>query len=365
MPLQLAPLVDQGSLMASARDLVPNLLEQNVRSSLAASQAQQAQTGANQEARLLQDAEREQRTEEAFQSDLEAVVLNPTAQGYSRLMTVYPDKAEALKKGWNTFDEDKRSRDLSEMSQIFAAGANDAWDLVEKRLQARVDADREAGDLDDADDEMLEMVKSGDPVERRRVLGLVGYHLSTIGGVERYAPILEKLKPVMEGEPAEKYARSLGMKPGTPEYNSAVQDYILRGQGPTAYDNREQFEGVQQGYRERLEGVRQGGRVALEGVRQGNRVALEGVKESGRRTRPAPDKPPSPSSVIGKIMAKQAAGQPLTTGEQRVWVEYQSRGRKNSGKGRAGSGGGNGAIIVNPQTGKRLQLQGGKWVPVR
>jgi hypothetical protein len=69
----------------------------------------------------------------------------------------------------------------------------------------------------------------------------------------------------------ETYAASQGFKPGTPEYNQAAQDYILRGNGPTAV-----------GLDASLDDHRTGNRVRLEGVRAGNRSALEGQRQAGR-----------------------------------------------------------------------------------
>lgn len=71
----------------------------------------------------------------------------------------------------------------------------------------------------------------------------------------------------------ETYAASQGYQPGTPEYNQAAQDYILRGNGPTAV-----------GLDASLDDHRTGNRVRLEGVRAGNRSALENQRQAGRTT---------------------------------------------------------------------------------
>lgn len=141
------------------------------------------------------------------------------------------------------------------------------------------------------------------------------------------------------------YADQLGLEPGTPEYESAMKDYVLRGQGPTAYQNRTQ----------------------LEGVRQQNRSALVSQREQNFRSRPvhAPaPKQPTESTVIGGILAKQAAGQPLTPGEQQVLSAHNARGR---GGGRQPGMGGppDGAVIRNPKTGQTAVRRGGQWVDQR
>lgn len=139
----------------------------------------------------------------------------------------------------------------------------------------------------------------------------------------------------------------------------------LRASGPSAHQrdielederqgNRLGLEGVRQQGRSSLEEQRQGNRVELEGTRQGNRVQLEGARERNRRSRPA-------STLIERLREKVAAGQQLTPGEQRVWDSYQRSGRQRGRAGRAG----NAATIVNPTTGQRMVLQGGRWVPVQ
>ena len=107
------------------------------------------------------------------------------------------------------------------------------------------------------------------------------------------------------------YAASLGAEPGTPEYQRLVQDYVLRSAGPTATD-----------YNLEEEGVRQGNRVSLEGVRQKNRTALRGTP-TYRQANPAPRSP----------VGGRGSAQPR--------------------------------YATNPQTGERLELKGGKWVPAK
>ncbi|MGH6697584.1 MAG: hypothetical protein ACREBX_20135 [Sphingopyxis sp.] len=122
------------------------------------------------------------------------------------------------------------------------------------------------------------------------------------------------------------YAASLGAEPGTPEYDRLVQDYVLRGSGPTATDN----------YNTREE-WRQDNRLELEGERQGNRIGLQDRRQTGQRALKA-----TPSY-------RQANPLPPRTGS------------------RSGGGGGvrEGQTATNPQTGARVVYRGGKWVPAK
>lgn len=123
----------------------------------------------------------------------------------------------------------------------------------------------------------------------------------------------------------EDYAATLGAEPGTEEYRRLVEDYVLRGSGPTATDN----------YNTREE-WRQENRVELEGERQGNREALLGQRQAGQR------------ALKGVPTYRQANPAPRSGG-------------------RSGGGGGvrEGQTATNPQTGAKVVYRGGKWVPAK
>lgn len=121
----------------------------------------------------------------------------------------------------------------------------------------------------------------------------------------------------------EDYAATLGAEPGTEEYERLIQDYVLRGSGPTATDN----------YNVREE-WRQDNRIELEGERQGNRQSLLGQRQAGQRALKA------------------------------VPTFRQANPAPRSG-GRAGNGVREGQTATNPQTGAKVVYRGGKWVPAK
>lgn len=144
----------------------------------------------------------------------------------------------------------------------------------------------------------------------------------------------------------EEYAQVLGLEPGTDEYDEAVQDFILRSNGPTA-----------QAGRANLEGIRQDNRLSLEGVRQGNRVALRQMPTySNLHPRPAAggnsgggggNRPPrTTGNVYAPILAKLARGEKLTPGEQQV-ISLYGRGGRSGGKSGSSAGGMAGVPTVN------------------
>ncbi|MBL9065553.1 MAG: hypothetical protein JNN10_04590 [Sphingopyxis sp.] len=125
----------------------------------------------------------------------------------------------------------------------------------------------------------------------------------------------------------EDYAASLGAEPGSPEFERLVQDYVLRGSGPTATDN----------YNTREE-WRQDNRLELESERQGNRIGLQDRRQAGQRALKA-----------------------TPTYRQANPLPPRSGGRSG------GSGGGirEGQTATNPQTGAKVVYRGGKWVPAK
>lgn len=120
----------------------------------------------------------------------------------------------------------------------------------------------------------------------------------------------------------EDYAVSLGAEPGTPEFERLVQDYVLRGSGPTATDNYNTREEWRQDNRLELEGERQGNREALLSQRQAGQRALKGTP-TYRQANPLP----RPSGRTGGVREGQTA--------------------------------------TNPQTGAKVVYRGGKWVPAQ
>lgn len=123
----------------------------------------------------------------------------------------------------------------------------------------------------------------------------------------------------------EDYAATLGAEPGTPEYDRLVQDYVLRGSGPTATDNYNIREDHRQDNREDLEGIRQNNRIGLQDRRQAGQRALKATP-TYRQANPLPPR---------------------------------------SGRGGGSGGVREGQTATNPQTGAKVVYRGGKWVPLK
>ncbi len=142
----------------------------------------------------------------------------------------------------------------------------------------------------------------------------------------RYDPVSGQSEVVYDApEDYQTYAATLGLNPGDAGYGNAVQDYVLRGSGPTA----------------------QQAKIGLEGIRQGNRLQLRGTPTYQQahpaaprpRASAGPRAPSTMGGVVAPILAKMAQGQPLSAGEQQALATYQAGrgGRRGGGGSSAGA----------------------------
>jgi hypothetical protein len=75
--------------------------------------------------------------------------------------------------------------------------------------------------------------------------------------------------------------------------------------------------------------------------------------------------PKNENALYTSIMSKWTAGQPVNAQEREFVRAYELRHGGAPKRGRGGVSAGNGAIIRNPKTGERMQLQNGQWVPIK
>ena len=105
---------------------------------------------------------------------------------------------------------------------------------------------------------------------KRREPQTVGNNIVTMGEDGQYRSLYRQPTNF------EDYATAQGLESGTPEYSSAVQDYVLRSSGPSALSDDKKMDDYRTNNRVRLEGLRQSNRAKLEGQRQGNRMSTRG-----------------------------------------------------------------------------------------
>ena len=129
--------------------------------------------------------------------------------------------------------------------------------------------------------------------ERREDAALAASRPRTIGrNLVSYDPASGEAATLYDGaEDFELYAEELGLKPGSDDYFQAVEDFVLKGSGPSAHQRDLELDDYRTGNDAELERLRYGNRVGLENLRQSNRGAMEDQRQGNRmeirRTPPA------------------------------------------------------------------------------
>lgn len=108
----------------------------------------------------------------------------------------------------------------------------------------------------------------------------------TIGrDLVQFDPTAGRANVLYDGpEDPEIYADSLGFDRGTNEWFAAVEDYVLRSNGPSAHERDLELDDHRTGNDRGLEAYRQNNRVSLEDQRQQGRSAMEGTRQQNRLT---------------------------------------------------------------------------------
>lgn len=175
-----------------------------------------------------------------------------------------------------------------------AAGASQAQAMIADRQNSYADRRRQA---------LMEAVKWGREDDLAREKASQPQFFSGNEDRIRYDPTTGTSTRVYNApQDFEDYAATGGLEPGTPEYFSAVQDYVLRGSGPTAFN-----------YDRQLEQLRQAGRISLEGTRHQNRLDVRGAPTYR-------DLHPKPKAAGGSPKGPKA--RPTATGPNGQKIEW-------------------------------------------
>ena len=130
--------------------------------------------------------------------------------------------------------------------------------------------------------------------------------------------------------PAQNYATTLGYAPGTPTYSKAIEDYVLRSNGPTAFQGRDAL---------------QTERYGMMGQLQAPRLATSRRNTDARTN----------ASIANNMRTTAATqrGQTMTDSRTRGSAAYQGLGGKR--------GGGAPAVATGPN-GHQIVVRNGRWV---
>lgn len=100
--------------------------------------------------RALKQAEDDKLARQQMSAELSNLANNPTPEGYTKVMTMYPQLSENLKRAYDTMDDGQRKNTLSLASQSYAALANNQPDIAKQVLGDAATAYENSGNKKDA-----------------------------------------------------------------------------------------------------------------------------------------------------------------------------------------------------------------------
>lgn len=100
--------------------------------------------------RALKQAADDKLARQKMNAELSNLANNPTPEGYSKVMTMYPQLSENLKRAYETMDDGQRKNTLSLASQSYAALANNQPDIAKQVLGDAATAYENSGNKKDA-----------------------------------------------------------------------------------------------------------------------------------------------------------------------------------------------------------------------
>lgn len=185
-------------ILGQSQQLVPNILEQEIRQSLGQAQVQQAKA---QTAHLNYETAkglRETAEQERFGQEVQAALESGDMMQVSRLMARYPQFKDALKSSWDTMDQLQQRSEMRQAAGIWSALNAGNTDAAIKQLEARITSDRQAGQDTSDDEEQLALLKSGDPKAINSVKGRLGLFMASVVP-DKFASVVEQLGTGNEG----------------------------------------------------------------------------------------------------------------------------------------------------------------------
>lgn len=190
MPFQF----NDGEVMRSFASLVPNLRAQLVEDATLRLQQQQADT----DQQRINAAVQKQRDEQArlaeYQRDLDAALLEGTPAAIRRLQTKYPEITKDAKEAFDAMDDASRQTTLTQMGEVWERVNGKDFEGAAQKLERRIAADRDAGEDTSSDQEILGMIRSGDPQQQSIASGLIAYNLRIIAG-DKFDALTKALEP--------------------------------------------------------------------------------------------------------------------------------------------------------------------------
>lgn len=121
----------------------------------------------------IEEAQRKAEEREAFKRDMQGYLSNPTAQTYSQMIGRHPGFQKELGDTWKALQGARQTSDFTAMGELAVLMKGGNYARAAEKLEARIAADKAAGQHDPDDEYLLASLKSGDPARQKQALGLV------------------------------------------------------------------------------------------------------------------------------------------------------------------------------------------------
>lgn len=186
------------AILGQAQQLVPNLLDQEIQRSLGRAQVDQAQAQTAMFRQKMQNDLVATRQEQEYSDEVQAALESGDQRRISALIARFPQYKDALKTSWDQMDQLLQRSTLRQAAGIWSAlNTGDTANAI-KQLEARVTADRQAGQDTSDDEEQLVLLKSGDPKSINSVKGRLGLFMASVQP-DKFASVVEQLGTGNEG----------------------------------------------------------------------------------------------------------------------------------------------------------------------
>ena len=169
-----------------------------------------------------------------FTTAMQGYLAHPTAEGLAGLIGSFPEYSEDAKAAFGALDGAKQKRDLTQLGEVASLASSGNWSKAAEAMQARVEADRAAGDNDPTDQYILQGLQSGDEAKQKEALGLLSYGLGVAAGPEHAASFLETYGLSKKPDVGELDGIVYDKKTGQPLYQSPYPR-IVPGQNGSFY----------------------------------------------------------------------------------------------------------------------------------
>lgn len=227
--------LDYAAIMQAGQGLVPDLRAQMFEDG---QRRQQQQV----QAMKLQQAQVQQTRTTKFQEAAAEAVRSGNPQAIGRLMVEYPEFADQIKPGWEALSEQGRRRNLTQVGTVYArANAGDMAGAADA-LQARHDADVEAGVPDETTQELIDALRSNDPNKQHVAIATLGMIIAA----DDPSKFAERIKAMNPAESKTQVQREYEWRVG--QFSKAAADEWLAvqdtelvpvEQGGAVYDKRD------------------------------------------------------------------------------------------------------------------------------